>query len=144
MNFKNWFVTEEEKDDSVKHILDSHGLVFFFSKGDDYFGTGEDGRIVFARIKNPDDETPDGWEDEASFTACNLEKLIKGQPCQSVVDRDSIKSIKVMDQSDVVAKLRKLDCKDNMDSGVQIIKFGVLARNHDRDAAPNFTRTDEE
>jgi len=145
MNFKNWFISEQEGDDSIKHTLDAHGLILFFKKDNEYFGAGEDGRIVFARIKNPDKDTPDGWEEEATFTACNLKKLLRGEPCQSVIGRNAIDKIKVLDQAEVVKGLKDVkDTEKESPTGIQIVRFGVLSRNNDRDQAPNFPRADEE
>jgi hypothetical protein len=142
MTFKKWFLSEQENEDKIKHLIDGNNLILFFKKGDEYFGSGEDGRIVFARIKNPDEETPDGWADEASFSALNLNKLAKGEPCQHVIDSNSIKKIKVVDREEVIGKLKGSTEADSKPSGIQIIRFGIATK--DRDEAPNFTRTDEE
>jgi hypothetical protein len=141
MTFKKWFLSEQDNEDKIKHLIDGHNLILFFKKGDEYFGSGEDGRIVFARIKNPDEDTPDGWEDEASFSAFNLNKLAKGEPCQHVIDSNSIKKIKVVDREEVIEKLKNSTESDSKPSGIQIIRFGIAKK--DRDEAPNFTRTDE-
>lgn len=144
MRFKNWFSVTQENEDSIRSLIDGQGLVLFFKKDDEYFGTGEDGRIVFARIKNPDDETPEGWEDEASFVACNLNKMAQGENSQHVFNRDAIKKLKVVDADEVIDKLSKVKLKnDSKNNGLKIIHFQTFSH-QDRDEAPNFSRTDEE
>lgn len=143
MKFRNWFLSEEEGESNIRHLIDSQGLILFFKKDGDYFGAGEDGRIVFARIKNPDEDTPEGWEDEASFTASNLTKMLNGEPGQQVFNSDSIKKIKVVDVDDVVKNLKNHSSPSHKAS-MSIIRLMQRDGDHDRDEAPNFNRADEE
>jgi hypothetical protein len=141
---KNQALAEEESS-KLKHFLDSQGLVLFFKKDKDYFGAGEDSRVVFARLKNPDEETPKGWEDEATFTATNLGKMVKGHPSTHVFDKDDIKKIKVVDKEQVIDSLKDTSHEGGARiNAIRIIKFGHFGTNHDRDDAPNFVRADEE
>jgi hypothetical protein len=147
MRFRTWLHQEEEELNKLKHVVDMHGLVLFFKRGDSYFGAGEDSRVIFARLKKPDEDMSKGWEDEASFTALNLSKLAKGHPAQHVFDKEDIKKIKVMDKDEVVEKIKDQPAESGEPmkfSALRIIKIGHSMPNNDRDDAPNFVRADEE
>lgn len=113
MKFRQWFLEEKECEDKLSDLLDNNNLSFFFKKDKDYFGVGEDGRIVFAKMKNPDDDLPSGWEKEVSFTAVNITKLTKGEPSQQVFNIKSIKDIHVVDKDEIISNLKKIDQKNN-------------------------------
>lgn len=139
------YLVEEEESNKIKHLLDAQGLILFFKKDGDYYGAGEDSRVIFARLKNPDKDTGKGWTDEASFTATNLNKLLRGQPSTHVFDKDDIKKIKVMDRDKVIDAIKDEAPEDGPKMGsVRIIKIGHFNPKHDRDDAPNFVRADEE
>lgn len=138
------FLLEQNNKNSIKAIIENNGLIMFFKKDKEYFGMSEDGRIIFAKMKNPDDNLPDGWEKEANFTAYNLNKMIKGETSQHVFDHKDIEKIEVVDQEEVVEKLSE----ESTDAGKKIDKIKIIPcdqeKKKDRDEAPNFTRTDEE
>lgn len=145
MDVWDQFLLEQDNKNAIKSIIDNNGLIMFFKKDKEYFGVGEDGRIVFAKMKQPEDSMPEGWEKEASFTAMNLSKVVKGQPSQHVFDHKDIKKIEIVDQDEVVNKISE----DKSDSGEKIDKIKLIPvvtqdQKHDRDQAPNFNRTDEE
>jgi hypothetical protein len=140
MNVWDASLTEEEEADKLRHFADAHGLVLFFKKGKEYFGAGEDSRMVFARLKNPDDEVADGWIEEANFSAINLNKLVNGEVCQHIFSKDDLDKIKVIDQEEAITSIKKSK-SDSDDGSIQIIKIGT---DTNRDKAPNFLRTDEE
>lgn len=146
MDLYDDYLLEEEDQEHLKHFLDMQGLILFFKKDGDYFGAGEDSRVVFARLKNPDDENSKGWEDEASFTATNLSKMVNGEPSTNIFDKEDIKNIKIVDRDDMVKKLsEKASASGTRLGSVRIIKFSRHDPDHsDRDDAPNFGRTDEE
>lgn len=138
------YLLEEENSNSIRHFLDLQGIVLFFKKGKDYFGATEDSRVIFARLKNPSDETSDGWEDEANFTATNLTKMVKGEPSDNVFDKEDIKEIRVVDQEKAISALASVSA----DAGkkfqpLKIMRSGNSFIHKDRDDAPNFVRTDE-
>ncbi len=143
MNFRTWVIAEEEKANSIQQFIDSNGLILFFKKGSDFYGTGEDGRMAFARIKNPDEEMPDGWEDEASFIAVNLSKTAEGEPSQHVFNKKDLKSIKVVDSNKVIQQLASKD-KESDCPTLNVIRIQTPPFDIHRDKAPNFSRTDEE
>jgi hypothetical protein len=142
MNIFDDSLSEEEEADKIKNFADTHGLVLFFKKDKDYFGASEDSRVVFARLKNPDDEVSDGWEEEANFSAINLSKLVKGDVSQHVFSKSDIKKIKIMDQEKVIDALKGSGTDSPKPfAALRIIK---ISAQHSRDDAPNFTRADEE
>jgi hypothetical protein len=145
-SFINKALIDEEEQNNIQHLLDSRGMIFFFKKENDYFGAGEDSRVIFARIKNPDDESPDGWAEEASFTADNLTKMMQGEPCQRVFDKDDMKGIKVVDREKIIDELKDVTHKTGEPMGtIKVIKLSrLMFPNLDRDEAPNFTRADED
>jgi|688.fasta_scaffold08426_6 hypothetical protein len=142
MDIWDTYLLENDNETTIKNIIDQHGLIMFFKKDNEYFGCGEDGRIVFAKMKNPDDDMPESWEDDASFTATNLSKMVKGEPSQQVFNKKSMKNLKVVDGDKVVEQLKN----DATDAGKKLssIKIIQMPIAKDRDQAPNFNRTDEE
>lgn len=140
-----FFLKEEEKL-NIQHLLDNQGMIFFFKKDDDYFGAGEDSRVIFARIKHPDKETPSGWADEASFTADNLTKMMQGDPCQRVFNKKDLKKIKILDKDEILDQLKDVAHESGEPVGtIKVIKISrLMPHKNNRDDAPNFVRADEE
>ena len=144
MDVWDTFLLEQDNANTIRNIIDNNGLIMFFRKDKEYFGTGEDGRIVFAKMKNPNEGMPEGWEKEASFTGYNLSKMLRGEPAQHVFDHKDIKKMKIVDQEKMIKKISS----ETADSGKKIkdikVTIDTKDQKHDRDEAPNFTRTDEE
>lgn len=112
-------MSEDDEANKINNFADSHGLVLFFKKGEEYFGASEDARVVFAKLKKPDDDVNDGWEDEANFSAINLTKLVNGNISQHVFSKNDIKNIKIMERDKVIENLKN--------SGTSSIKpFGSI------------------
>lgn len=115
----------------------------FFSKGEDVFGTGEDGRVVFAKLKKPDEETTPGWVEEASFSAINLSKAVNGNPAQHVFSKKDLKEIKIIDRDDAAKKLESHVGKGKeISSPIKVINISSLF-DKDSDEAPNFIQAKE-
>lgn len=147
MNFKQWIVAEEETDSRVNDLVAP--FVFFFTKDKELFGAGEDSRVVFAKMKHPDDELPSGWKEEANFSAHNLKKSVSSDPSQNIFSHKDLKSIKIIDKDKAVNLLRK-EVKKLGDKAFpkqkptfNLIDLSRFAKT-DSDDAPNFDRTDEE
>lgn len=136
------FVFEEENKNNIKSIIDNNELVMFFKKNDEYFGLSEEGRITFAKIKDPDETQPEGWEEEANFTAHNLSKVIEGENSQSVFGHKDLKDIEIVDQEEIIEKLGDKAFKSN--KKIEKIIIPTNKNKKDREEAPNFKRTDEE
>ena len=105
-------------------------------------------------MKNPDDEMPKGWEEEASFTADNMSKAIRGEPSQHILYNKDLNEIKVMEREEVVKELKKeakgLGDKAFPDKfgmggmgGLRVIDISNLIQ-QDPDKAPNFSQQDED
>ena len=97
----------EEAESSVKinSLIQNNELVLFFKKEGTIYGSPESGRVTFAKMKNPDDDLPEGWLDEANFVAYDLEKAMKGQKVQRVFDHKDLGKMKILDEEEVKKKL---------------------------------------
>lgn len=122
MQFKKWVLLEKESEDKVRNILNNSDLCFFFKRNDNFFGTGEDGRITFAKIKNPDEDDPEGWEKEANFTAYDIEKLLNHESGESIISKKDIKNIKVIDIEQLV---KEINAKTSSSKKIKTISFGI-------------------
>jgi hypothetical protein len=99
----------EEAAKSINDLMDRHGMILFFKKGDDLFGAPEESRLIFAKLKNDTEEEDDpmmpGFRDEAKFLGINLLKSMFGDPEDSVENlfgNQDIPNIHVCDRDDVV------------------------------------------
>lgn len=138
---------ENERDAQINAMIDSAEYVLFFKKDKDIFAAPEEGRVVFAKIKHPDEDLPNGWEDEANFTADNLTKKLAGEPCQYVFHKDDIKKMKIIDREEAATAVRKTapKVKNKPTPDIAVLSpalFKLFRR--DPDDAPNFVRADEE
>lgn len=97
----------QEKQDIIRNALDESDLVLFFTKNNEVFGAPEESRLVFARMKNPDSDTPKGWGSEANFKALNLENALKGYKTETVIGINDLKKIKIIDKDDALKALCK-------------------------------------
>lgn len=132
----------------VESMIDHGDYVILFRKGGEIFGGGEDTRVIFAKMKHPDEDLPKGWEEEASFSADNLNKKLKGEPAQHVFEKDDLKEIKVIDREDAIDELHKEAEKLGDDAfpkpKMHIVDLSKLFQQKDPDEAPNFVRADED
>lgn len=99
----------EEQKKSIHDIMDRHGLNLFFKKGNDLFGSPEESRLIFAKLKNDtkdqDDPLAPNFRDEAKFSAINLFKSMFGSDDDSVetlFGNTDIPEIHVCDRDEVV------------------------------------------
>lgn len=134
--WKNYLV-EKESQENLKNYLDNQGLIIFFKKDGEIYGGNESARVVFARMKHPDEEYDKDWKKQASFSATNLEKLVQGEPSSHMFDQDDMKNIKIIDQKDV---LKALSGKSLKPTGmIKIMKFSFF-----NNGPSNLSRKDEE
>jgi hypothetical protein len=109
--------------DQIKSILDGGDFVLFFKKGKELFAGPENSRVVFATMKNPDDETPESWAKEANFSAIDLNKALEGMMVKRMFGYKDLKDIEVMDseaiQKLLVKKADKMNAKINL---IKVIK----------------------
>ena len=115
-------------------ILNGNNFVLYFKKDGAIYGTPEEGRVTFARMKQPLDDTPKGWAKEASFTAINISDALEGKESETVIAYDDLDKLKVIGEDEV---RRKLKDKGDKDAKVD------LSRNDDPNIPPNMTKVDE-
>lgn len=145
MDIWDEYLFQEDVHSQVESMIDAAGYVFFFKFGKELFGTGEDNRIIFARMKNPDKDMPKNWEEDASFSADNLNKNIKGQPGTQVFHKTDVDKVKIVDRDKVVAALQKVAEKEGGVAPKKNFSIDLMKIfHHDPDTPPNFVRSDEE
>jgi hypothetical protein len=107
LHFKVWLEDKESKQDKVRNLIDGQNLILFFTKGDNLFGAPEESRLVFAKMKSPDDDMPDGWADDANFAAFDLMKALVGDRVENMFGKKDMKQIKIIDPEDAHSMLMK-------------------------------------
>lgn len=96
---------KKEKQAKVRQLVENE-LIFFFKKDGDYFGCSEDGRLVFARIKNPDKDLSPKWFEEACFQVYNLSQTLKQDNIvRKIFYKKDIEDLKIVDREEVEKKL---------------------------------------
>jgi len=111
--FRNWIdaweehCVDNEKKNQIKMLIDGQNLVFFFKHDGDVFGAPEQHRVVFARMKQPDEETSKEWIKDAHFTAINLSKVVTGRPAEAIFYSNDLKSVDVVDKDGAYEALVK-------------------------------------
>jgi hypothetical protein len=90
--------------DRVKALVNANGFILFLKRkgADDVFGADENGRLAFAQMKEPGEDVPDGWADEANFTCTNLSRAVRGEPTQTVFSGKDIPDLSVVEDMDDV------------------------------------------
>lgn len=102
----------EAEKQQIGDVLDRQGCIMFFKRGDDLFGAPEESRLMFAKIKSPDDDVTDQWRQEARFLAINLmQSLMSGQPTQNLFSMADIPNLKLIDRDNAIEELWKSDKK---------------------------------
>lgn len=119
------------KSNQINMLVDGENFVMFFNYEGDVFGATEPNRVVFARMRQPDDgETPPQWVQDANFMAINLSKTLTGSPAQQMFKIKDIEQIEVIpDREQVSAILTKQieempppSVSAGMQSVIQLIK----------------------
>jgi hypothetical protein len=102
-SFRELLTTWDESADlmKVKSLIDVNKLMLFFKKDGKIYGASENSRLIFARMKNPDDDTDEDWAKEADFSAFDLAEALKGNRVQSVFSYKDLDSINILDQEKV-------------------------------------------
>lgn len=91
-----------ERKEKIKSMLDNGNLIFFFSKDGEFFGCPEESRLVFAKIKHPDDDVTPAWADEAAFMAYNLSKALTAEEMpQRLFSKPDISNIQILDKEKI-------------------------------------------
>lgn len=107
--------------DRIRAMLDSNGFVFFFKKEGEFYAAGEDSRLTFARMKNPDEEADEEWGKDAAFKGISLNAALEGEKRVSMFYMKDLKAIKVLDQEDAYKELSKLAEKKTKKNNLRIV-----------------------
>ena len=131
VSLDNWntILLREQKNRQIKLFLEGQNFVLFFEFSKDIYATTEPHRVTFAKLKDPDEESPIEWCQEAHWTAFNLSKAILGRPAQEIFDYSDTDKIDVISKDDAYDKLVKIAeeaSPEKMMSGTQAI-FKALA-----------------
>jgi len=98
---------EHVSGEKIQTIIEDNGFVLFLKKDDFIYATTEDGRLTFARMKNPDPDDPKGYMKSATFTATNLTKAIEGEEAQTVFNSKDIIQAKIISREKAEELLKK-------------------------------------
>lgn len=94
----------EEQEKNINDILDRHGMILFFKKNDSFFGAPEESRIMFARLKNNQEDPTE----DARFTGIDLLKSMfgnEGDSVQSTFGSADLPDIQVCDRDEIIKHL---------------------------------------
>ena len=94
-----WTLSLAEREKKrIEDEITGKGYVFFFKYNGEYFGSGEDGRIVFAKLKA--DDEGEGWKREAKIVA----KSLASPQHEIMLGHDKINSINPVSREEAVQK----------------------------------------
>ena len=106
-SFDDW-LEQRKKPRNIEQIIDSHHFVFYFTKDDDVYGSDEDGRLAFAKLKNPDGDIPKPLQKELKFSAFNITRFYKeGYLSQTLFGKKDLSKIKIIDKDKVASYVKK-------------------------------------
>jgi hypothetical protein len=92
----------------IQDMIDGNNFVFFFKKKNEIFGAPEESRLIFAKIKNPDEEASKEWVKEASFAAVNFNRALQGEKIKNIFGEKDINDIKIMEKEEAINSLTKI------------------------------------
>jgi len=130
---------ENLSSDKITTMLEDNGFVLFFTKEKEVFGATEDGRLTFARMKNPDHDEPAKYMKEATFSATNLTKAVEGEQTKTVIGYRDLPQIKIISEDEAEKLLKKHAEKVD----VTQIKSKLQPGSNDPNIPPNMTKVDE-
>lgn len=108
----------------IRALIDGSDLIMFFEKKGNIYGTDENGRMVFAQMKNPSKELTDDWSNDASFMATNLSNILKGGGIETVISKPELKKVKIIDSEEAYEKLlSQIDSQDVTDPTIQVVSI---------------------
>jgi len=112
---------EKAERDKIRSMLEVNGFVFFFKKGNEFYAAGEDSRLTFARMKNPDEETDEEWGKDAAFKGVSLNAALDGEKKLSLFYMKDIPNVKVIDKEDAYKELTNLAEKKPRKANLQMV-----------------------
>ena len=92
--------------DGIEKVTEDENICFYFEKDNAIYGSTEEGRLIFAKMKHPDKEDGKAWLKDASFTAMDLTKAVKGEKTQKLFYVKDVKTIKVVSKEEAFKKLK--------------------------------------
>jgi hypothetical protein len=106
-NSFNSFVEENDKKNRLSNKLDKYTLFFIFENK--VYGSTEDNRLIFAKMKNKDEDLPWNWNKELGFQAEEIESLLlnDNEIKKRIFYSKNIPSIKIVDINHVINKFAK-------------------------------------
>lgn len=96
--FKN-FIRKNKK---IEEIVFKEKYTFFFKYEKKIFATGEDGRLIFAKVKNKDKDID---YKNAKFIADDFKQKIKGEESSKYFSYEEIKKIKVVQLEKIIKNI---------------------------------------
>lgn len=92
---------QNDNKNKIKNLIRTE-LSFFFQFEDEFYGSPEDGRLVFAKLKVPDEDYHPSWDENAAIMSLNITRGIKEDniPKRLFYKKD-IKNMKVVDISEI-------------------------------------------
>lgn len=92
---------QNDKKSKIKNLIDNN-LVFFFKKNNELFGCPEDSRLIFAKLKHPDEEYNNAWAKEAAFLALNLSKALSAEETPKMLFyKKDLDGLDIVDKSEI-------------------------------------------
>jgi len=92
--------------DNARKLMIENNLCLFFKKDGRIYASTEDGRLTFARMKNPDAEDK-AWAKDATFDAYDLEKTYDGNETRVIFGMADMPDIKIIDEKKVAKIMKK-------------------------------------
>jgi hypothetical protein len=103
----SFFLEDQEKQSKVSSYLDENKYTLFFEYKKDLYASDEDSRVVFAKIKNSDEDLPRNWKEDIKFVAVKLMPSLKGQNSTHLFSHKDLKDIIFVDRDEIIKKIIK-------------------------------------
>lgn len=97
-----------KKRDKISSYLDEKEYTFFFKYENKIYAATEESRLIFAKIKNEDEDLPSDWKNELKFSAIDLIKSLTEDIGARFFGYNNLKNIKNIDRETIIKKLSKL------------------------------------
>lgn len=98
-SFKDFFNFEENNE------LEQNDLCIFFKKNGSVYGATEEGRITYARIKNPESKEDVSWKKDAVLILYDLEK--ESEDKRIMIKSSEISKFHLINQDEAEKILKK-------------------------------------
>ena len=109
-------IVEHRREENVRALVDNPNFIMFLTLGREVLAGSEGSRIMFATLKNPDDDV----DKDASCTLYNLTGVVTGNSGQRIVSRKDIKKTKVIDKEKAF-EILKQQVTDDFDGTMNVV-----------------------